>query len=520
MECAGKMEKEVPKMEKVVEVCKRRGIVFPTAEIYGSLAGFWDYGPVGALIKRKIENYWREFFVKCEENIVEVDGSIVLPEAVFKASGHLEGFVDPITQCVKCKSIHRADHLIEEETKKFVEGKSPKELTELIRKHKIKCPACGGELSDVRMFNLMLGTSISAASEQAAYLRPETAQNIFTGFKRIFLSSRGRLPFGVAQIGRSFRNEIAPRYFIVRVREFNQSEIEMFIDSGDINNCPNFESVKSTKLNFFTRDAQKQDDGKPTAVATDAALKKGLIPNKYLAYFMAKEMLFYQSLGIPANALRHRHMLPEETPHYSLGNFDMEIKFDFGWKETVGNACRGDYDLKKHMEHSKTDLSVTVESSDGKVRKVVPHVVEPSFGLERTLAGVLLHCFREDEKRGWDWFAFPPKIAPYAAAVMPLMKKDKLPEKAKEVYEALKGCFDIFFDESGSIGKRYARADEIGIPFCVTVDYDTLKDDTVTLRDRDTTKQRRIKVKEIVNVLWVLVNSGENFEKFGEEVKQ
>lgn len=501
------------KMDKIVEVCKRRGIIFPTAEIYGSLAGFWDYGPIGTLMKRKIENYWREFFIN-SDNIVEIDGSVVLPEDVFKASGHLEGFTDPLTQCTKCKNIHRADHLIEEVSKKFVEGKTAKELTEIIHKEKIKCPACGGRLDNVKMFNLMLRTDISPVGGQVAYLRPETAQNIFTAFRRIFLSSRGKLPFGIAQAGRSFRNEISPRHFVIRMREFNQFEIEMFIDPKDADNCSGFEAVAKTKINFFTRDAQQKGEV-PINTTIENALKKGLVPNKHLAYFMAKEMQFYQLLGIPENALRHRHMLPEETPHYSKGNFDLEIKFDFGWKETVGNAYRGDYDLKSHAKHSKTELSVTIE--DG--RKVVPHVVEPSFGLERTFAGVLLHCFREDKKRGWNWFAFPPKIAAYAVGVMPLMKKDKLPEKAKEVYESLRGCMGAFYDETGSIGKRYARADEIGVPFCITIDYDTLKSDTVTLRDRDTTKQRRVKIEELSKILWSLVNLGEKFEKFGKEIK-
>lgn len=506
------------KMEKVVEVCKRRGIIYPTAEIYGSLAGFWDYGPVGTLLKRKIENYWREFFI--DENIVEIDGSIILPESVFKASGHLESFVDPITQCTKCKSIHRADHLVEEASKRFVEGKTTKELTEIMREEKIKCPLCGGKLSDVRTFNLMLRTDVSAVGDQPAYLRPETAQNIFTSFRRIFLSSRGKLPFGVAQIGRSFRNEISPRHFVIRVREFNQFEIEMFIDPEDADNCPGFKSAAKTKINFFTREAQQKKGGKAKAITVESALKKGLIPNRYLAYFMAKEMQFYRSLGIPASALRHRYMLPEETPHYSKGNFDLEIEFDFGWKETVGNAYRGDYDLKKHSEHSKTNLSVTVDNDKGgKSRKVVPHVVEPSFGLERTFAGMLLHCFRDDRERGWNWFAFPPKIAPYAVAVMPLMKKEKLPEKAKEVYQSVKTCVTAFYDGAGSIGKRYARADEIGVPFCITIDYDTLKDGTVTLRDRDSMKQRRVNVKELLNILWDLVYSGEKFEKFGKEIK-
>ena len=288
----------------------------------------------------------------------------------------------------------------------------------------------------------------------------------------------------------------------------------MFIDPDNADDCPGFDAVAKTKLNFFTQDAQHKKTGKPTSVTAANALKKKLIPNKWLAYFMAKEMQFYQGLGIPAASLRHRHMLPEETPHYSKGNFDMEIEFDFGWKETVGNAYRGDYDLQKHMKHSRTDMSVVV---DGK--KVVPHVVEPSFGLERTFAGMLLHTFREDKKRGWDWFAFPPRVAPYTIAVLPLMKKQKLPEKAKETIGQLKQVkYDVFYDETGSIGKRYARMDEIGVPYCATVDYQTLKDDTVTLRDRDTTKQVRVQTKDLCSVLWKLVNGTAKFEKVGKPV--
>lgn len=504
--------------EKVVEVCKRRGVIFPTAEIYGSLAGFWDYGPIGTLIKRKIENYWRELFVRDEGNVVEMDGCVILPESVFEASGHLKGFVDPIAQCNKCKTIHRADHLIEEKTNKFVEGKAPKELDEIIKNENIKCPSCGGELGHVRLFNLMLKTEISPIGGQPAYLRPETAQNIFTAFRRLFLSSRAKLPFGVAQVGRSFRNEISPRRFIVRLREFNQFEIEMFINPDDADNCPNFDAVAKTKINFFSRDAQKKK-GKPLSITASQALEKKLIPNKYLAYFMAREMQFYQNLGIPASALRHRHMLPEETPHYSKANFDMEIRFDFGWKETVGNAYRGDYDLKQHMKHSKTDLSVAIGESG---KKVVPDVVEPSFGLERSFAGVLLHCFcdgKEKGGRGWDWFAFPAKIAPYTIAIFPLLSKDRLPEKAKEVHTMLKKLYDVFYDESGSIGKRYARADEIGIPYCATIDHQSLKDSTVTLRDRDTMKQIRVPIKELCATIWNLADKKIKFEKAGKLIK-
>jgi len=497
------------KLEEIQRICLNRGIVFPTAEIYPTLSGFWDYGPVGTLLKKKFIDYWREFFVKSEDNIFEIDGCTVLSESVFKASGHLKSFVDPITQCPKCKSMHRADQLIEEKTGNFVEGKSVKELTEIIKKEKIKCPKCGSALSNVRMFNLMLKTEISPVGGQTGYLRPETAQNIFVAFPRVFRATRSKLPMGIAQVGHSFRNEISPRHFLVRIREFSQTEIEMFYDPKKPD-CPKFDEIKGKKVVIFTREAQKKKK-KPVELTAEQAVKKKIVPNDWMAYFLAKEFEFYESLGIPKDCLRFRHMLPEETPHYSLGNFDLEIKFDFGWKETVGNALRSDYDLKKHMQLSKKDMTVLTDDN----RKVIPHVAEPSFGVERTIAGILLHCFVEDKKRGWNWFKFPIRIAPYTAAVFPLVNKDNLPKKAREVYHLLKKCFDVFYDESGSIGRRYARADEVGTPFSITIDYESLEDNSCTIRHRDTTRQVRVKIDELVSVLNRLMNEKVEFEKVG-----
>jgi len=382
-----------------------------------------------------------------------------------------------------------------------VEGKSEKELTNILRKSRIKCPNCGGELSDVRVFHLMLRTEVSPIGGQVAYLRPETAQNIFTSFQRVFRATRSKLPMGIAQIGHSFRNEISPRHFLVRVREFGQLEIEMFIDPENPE-CPKFDEVKDKKIIIFTREAQKKG-GKPIKLTAEEAVKRGIVPSEWMAYFLAKEFEFYKSLGIPEDSLRFRHMLEEETPHYSKGNFDLEIKFEFGWKETVGNALRQDYDLKTHMKHSGKDLTVLTEDR----RKVIPHVIEPSFGIERTIAGILFHNFVEDKKRGWNWFKFPVNIAPYIAGVFPLVNKDGLPEKAREIYEMLKKDFDVFYDESGSIGKRYARADEIGTPFGITIDYQTLKDGTVTVRNRDTTKQIRVNVSDLNLFFTKVLNS-------------
>jgi glycyl-tRNA synthetase len=258
-----------------------------------------------------------------------------------------------------------------------------------------------------------------------------------------------------------------------------------------MDDCPNFSKVSKEKLRIMTREAQK-DKADAEEMTAAEAVEKGIVPNKWMAYFMAKQMIFYQKLGIPFKALRHRHMLPEETPHYSKGNFDLEIMFDIGWKETVGNAYRTDHDLKNHSESSGKDMTVMDDNE-----KVLPHVIEPSFGMPRTFYGILLHCFVEDKKRGWDWFKFPARIAPYTVCVFPLVKKDGLQEKATEVYENLKKKFDVFFDASGSIGRRYARADEIGTPFCVTIDYDTIEDNTVTIRYRDSTKQERVKMEDL-----------------------
>jgi glycyl-tRNA synthetase len=494
-------------IEKIMSIAKRRGMVFPSSEIYGGLSGFFDLGHVGLLLKRKIENFWREFFIKSEENIFEIESSLIMHEKVWKASGHLDSFIDPLTQCKKCNSFYRVDNLIEESTGEFVEGLKAEELTKKIQENKIKCPKCKGELSEVRIFNLMLSSNVGPVEGSTAYLRPETAQGIFVNFKNLLASTRATLPFGVAQIGKSYRNEISPRQWIMRLREFNQMEIEMFFNPKKSKDVPNFDKVAKVKIPIFTREQQKKK-GKPIEITAKDAVEKEIVPNNFLAHFLAKEFLWYQQLGIPSNALRFRHMLPEETPHYSKGNFDMEIKFDFGWKEVVGNAHRSDHDLSTHMKHSGESFTV-VDNGE----KIIPHVIEPSFGIDRTIYAILLYCYRDGKDRGWEWFAFPPKIAPYTVAVFPLVNKDKLPEKAKEVYNMLKGCFDGFYDDSGSIGKRYARADEIGTFLAVTVDYDTLKDNTVTIRFRDTTKQIRVKIEKLTDIIWKLINQEIEFEK-------
>jgi glycyl-tRNA synthetase len=272
-------------------------------------------------------------------------------------------------------------------------------------------------------------------------------------------------------------------------------EIEMFVNPNKLDECPNFSDFSKEKLRIVTRESQKKK-GDITEITAEEAVEKKIIPNKWMAYFIAKQIAWYQKLGIPFEAIRHRHMLPEETPHYSKGNFDLEIKYDFGWKEVTGNAYRTDYDLSSHSKNSGTDMSI----KDGD-EKVIPHVIEPSFGMPRTIYAILLHCFIEDKERGWNWFKLPPKIAPYTLAIYPLVKKDGIAEKAKEVYEEVKKDFDVIYDESGSIGRRYARADEIGIPFAITIDYDTKEDNTVTIRYRDTAEQERVKIENLKTLI-------------------
>ncbi len=502
------------KLDKVMEVSIRRGFVFPTAEIYGGFAGVYDFGPIGSLLKEKLLKLWTDMFVKSEIDppVFMVDGAVVLPFPVLKASGHVDHFVDPVVECKDCKEEVRADHLIEEETGQFVEGLDEMELTKIIRDDSINCPSCGGELADVKVFNLMLGTHVGS-KRSIAYMRPETAQIMFLDFKRTATSMRQKLPFGIAQIGKSMRNEVSPRKGLIRLREFGQMEIEMFVNPDRINEHPGFEEKENIKLRLLTREEQKKEDTKILEIIAKEAYEKEILPNKFMAYYLALETLFYTKVGIPWEKFRFRHMLPEETPHYSGGNWDLEIELEGGVIEIVGNAYRRDYDLGNHGKHSGVDLSI---EDNGK--RLIAHVVEPSFGVERSIYCVLEHCFRDKGyDRDWVWFQFPRAIAPIDVEVYPLMKKDGLDTYAWEMYKELKiSGFNVLYDDRGSIGRRYARADEIGCPFCITCDYETLREDTVTIRDRDTMNQIRVKAKEVIDILGKLFKEEIKFEEAGE----
>lgn len=448
-------------MEKLVALCKNRGFIFAGSEIYGGLANSWDYGPLGVELMNNIKQAWWKKFVLESKLNVGMDSSIMLNPEVWIASGHVGNFNDPLIDCKGCKSRYRADHLVEEHMNKHgkehepVDGWGHEKLIEYIQNHNVTCSYCGkSDFTDIRKFNMMLRTQLGAVDSSASevYLRPETAQGIFINFRAIQRTSRKKLPFGIAQIGKAFRNEITPGNFIFRTREFEQMELEFFCEPG-------------TDLDWF-------------------------------AYWRKYCMDWLLSLGIKADHLRYRDHDPEELSHYSKATTDIEFMYPFGWGELWGIADRTDYDLKSHQEHSKQDLMYQDPFTN---EKFIPYVVEPSLGVNRTALMFLTDAYDEEvleDGTARTVLHFHPAIAPTKCAVFPLVKK--LSDKADEVYSELLKHFKCEYDESGAIGKRYRRQDEIGTPFCITVDFDTLEDGTVTIRYRDSMEQKRITVEDAI----------------------
>ncbi len=494
--------------EEINNLALRRTLYFPSGEIYASApSGFWEFGPIGEAIRRKIVAVWRKELVE-REGMIEIGGSQILPEDVFKASGHLESFNDPIVQCKKCHSLFRADKLIAEKVDGIVpESLATTELDKLIDEHKVQCPKCRGKnFEEVRKFNMMMGLQIGATGDQPAYLRPETCQSIFCDFRRLYKSSRQELPLGIAQAGKSFRNEIAPRNTLLRQREFGQMEIEVFFNPDKINDVAHFEDVKDYKLNLMLLKT-----GKLGKVSCSDAAKKKIVSGKLVAYYLARVQQLYEKLGIPLEKMRFRELDNDERAFYAKETWDFEVETDLGWVELMACNHRTDYDLKGHAKQSKQDLSVTEEG-----KKFVPHIFELSAGIDRAFYVILDLSFRK-EKRGKEeriYLKLPAAIAPYLSGVFPLVKKDGLLEKAEEIAQTLREHqFDVFFDEKGSIGKRYARVDEIGVPYAITVDYDTMKDSTVTLRERDSMDQKRIAIEKLPETLWLLSLEKKTFKE-------
>ncbi len=444
-------------MDKLIALCKNRGFVFPGSEIYGGLANTWDYGPLGATLKNNVKNAWWKKFVTESPNNVGVDCAILMNPIVWQASGHLGGFSDPLMDCRNCKTRHRADNLIENYMKKGVEesiaGWSDEQMENYIKEKGIVCPVCGkSDFTPIRKFNLMFKTfqGVTEDSASTIYLRPETAQGIFANFKNVQRTTRKRIPFGIGQIGKSFRNEITPGNFIFRVREFEQMELEFFCEPG-------------TDLEWF-------------------------------AYWRQFCLDWLLGLGIKKENLRLRDHSREELCFYSKATTDFEFQFPFGWGELWGIADRTDYDLTQHMNASGKDLSYLDPVTN---KKYVPYVIEPSLGVERMVLALLCNAYDEEEVDGdiRVVMRFTPAIAPVKVAVLPLQKQ--LGEKAEAIYFDLVKSFTCDYDLSGSIGKRYRRQDEIGTPYCVTVDFDTLEDGTVTVRERDTMSQIRMPIENL-----------------------
>lgn len=441
-------------LEDISSLAKRRGFIYQGSDIYGGLAGTWDYGPLGVALKRNIQNLWWQKFVDSREDMFGIDAAILMNQNVWRASGHVDTFNDPLIEDVKTKKRYRLDHLLEENGHK-VEGLSIDQMHDLLVTNKIKSPD-GNELGSPAQFNLMFKTHVGPVNDESSvsYLRPETAQGIFTNFKNVVDTIYPDMPFGLAQIGKAFRNEISPREFVFRVREMEQMEVEYFVHPDEW--------------------------------------------EKYFIFWVENILDFYRELGIDLKKV-HQHEIGEgDRAHYSKRTIDFEYDFPHGRKELAGLAYRTDYDLSKHQEFSGKNLEY--RPKDGS-KPYVPHVIEPSMGLERLVLAVLDSAYKIDTQNGEEriYLAFPENIAPIKYCVSPLLKnKKELVEKARKVYEKMKKKYGmVMWDDNGNIGKRYRRQDEIGTPYCLVIDFDSLEDDTVTLRDRDTTEQKRVKISEL-----------------------
>ncbi len=486
-------------IDDMATFCKRKGFVYPNSEIYGGIAGFYDFGHLGVELKNNIKKEWWKTFVQQRDDIVGIDGSIITHPAVWTASGHVNVFTDVLVDCKKCSTRFRGDQLIEDKLKISTAGMSLEDIAKEISRHKIKCQKCGNELSEPKKFNLMFTTNVGPVqtSSSVAYLRPETAQVIFTNFKLVQENARLKLPFGIAQIGKAFRNEISPRDFLFRMREFEQMEMEYFVHPEKQGECYFIDEVLDYELNVLSAEMQKHK--KPMEKMTiKECIDKKIIKTKWHAYWLAQMHKWFVDLAANPDHFRIRQHVQEELSHYALDTWDLEYKFPFGWKELQGLSNRTDFDLKQHMERSKTDLTIFDEETK---KRILPHVIcEPSQGVERAFLVFMFDAYAYDEKRQNVVLKLHPKLAPIKVGVFPLLSnKEELVKKARDVYDKLKKEFTCTFDVSGSIGRRYSRQDEIGTPICVTIDFQTLEDSTVTIRDRGTMQQVRVKINELNN---------------------
>ncbi|WP_293029259.1 glycine--tRNA ligase [Natronococcus sp.] len=578
-----------PTSEKLVELAKRRGYFFQSSGAYGGVGGFYTFGPQGASLKGNVEDAWRDRFAVAEGNM-EIDAPTIMPEPVFEASGHLEGFDDMLVECPECGESHRADHVVEDNTKyEDAESLPIPEVEEVIAEYELVCPSCGAGLAGqaVETFNLMFDTNIGPGDSQPGYLRPETAQGIFVEFPRLKEYARNQLPFGVTQIGRAYRNEISPRRSIIRTREFTQAELEYFVDPEE--DEPPIERVEDVAVRLYPVSEQNDENGEEIETTIGAAVEEGIIADEWVAYFLGVAKPWYEAVGVDMDRFRFRQHLSGERAHYAADCWDAESEIDGNWIEMAGFANRTDYDLSKHEEYSedrftvfkqydepktveratvdpdmsylgpefggaaqdvvaelealaerdraafegetveielegethelpveKTGFSVDEETIAGE--HVTPHVIEPSFGVDRIVYTVLHHAYSEDEVDGEErtYLELDPEVAPTFVGVFPLQSDDELEAVANDVVDDLREAgLSITYDDSGNIGRRYRRQDEVGTPFCVTVDYETVEAEktTVTVRERDSTDQKRLAVDDLAETLAAIRNGDLEFEE-------
>ncbi len=484
-----KLKHEEISIEGLANFCKRKGFVYQSADIYGGFAGFWDFGHLGVELKNNLKQNWWDYFVRQREDVVGIDGSIITNPKVWKASGHEDSFSDVFVICKKCKKTDKVD------------------------KHeigKVKCSFCDGEIDweNIKEIKQMFKTNVGGDS--FAYLRPETAQLIFTNFKYVQENARMKLPFGIAQIGKSFRNEIAPRDFLFRLREFEQMEIEYFVDPFE--SC--LYKIGDTEIFIYSEEMQKTKKDFVKMKFSEAHKKK-IIKADWHVYWLEQMFLWFVNLGANPNNFRLRQHINDEKSHYAVDTWDLEYNFPFGWKELQGIANRSDFDLTQHQKYSGKDMRIL----NNKGEKIIPSVVaEPSQGVERAFLVFMFDAYAKNEK-GEIVLKLSPKLAPVKAAIFPIVKQPEFEKISEDVFNDLKKEFNVIYDSSGSIGRRYARNDEIGTPFCITIDGDSVKDKDVTIRDRDTTKQIRVKVSELKDVLRKLINGEIEFVDAGKFVK-
>jgi glycyl-tRNA synthetase len=475
--------------DSIMQLALERGFYFPSCEIYADAqAGFWEYGPSGVSMKSKFIELWRRELLR-RDGMLEIDGSQIMSKSVFEASGHLASFADPVVRCINCKLNYRVDKLIFEQTKiEIPESADLPEFDKVVSEKSIRCPKCKGEFERARKFNMMFKVEIGPEAE-AAYLRPETCQSIFVDFPRLFKTMRGKLPLGIAQIGKSFRNEISPRQSLLRLREFYQAEIEVFCNPAKLNDLDRFSEIQKTTIRLWIENSLK-------AMSCQEAVESGLLPNKFVAYYLGLLTEFYEKTGIDMTKSRFRRLGEKEKAFYATVAFDFEVQTTIGWLELVACNYRSDYDLTSHATRSKEKFEVLDDE-----QKVLPHVFEISMGIDRSLYTILEHSMREEKENDRVVLSLKPYLAPIHVGILSLVKKDGLKEKTDEIFLRIKRKYDAFLDHSGAIGRRYRRLDEVGAPFAITIDHQTLQDQTVTLRRRDSMAQERISITDIDSVL-------------------